>query len=95
MNVFLGFAIMMWLVQPFLYWYNVYDARTFEFFGSDLFFSDGTPYDVSLVSPRVVRATASPRAYQRGPCTGAPLMRQRKPWAVARQAPRLCLVHDS
>lgn len=49
-NVFLGFILFMWVAQPFLYWYNVYDARNFMFFGAELFNPDGTPYDVSLVS---------------------------------------------
>lgn len=51
-NVFVGFTLFMWVGQPFLYWFNVYNARNFEFFGSELFNPDGTPYDVSLVSPQ-------------------------------------------
>ncbi|CAK9277033.1 unnamed protein product [Sphagnum jensenii] len=49
LNVFLGFALITYVLTPAFYWGNVYNARTFPIFSSDFFTSTGQTYNVSAV----------------------------------------------
>jgi OPT family small oligopeptide transporter len=49
LNVFLGFALIMYVLTPAFYWGNVYNARKFPIFSSDFFTSTGQTYNVSEV----------------------------------------------
>ncbi|KAK8580442.1 hypothetical protein V6N12_070716 [Hibiscus sabdariffa] len=52
-NIFVGFALFMYVVLPISYWgLNLYDARTFPIFSSHLFNNNGEQYNISgIVSP--------------------------------------------
>ncbi|XP_019156058.1 PREDICTED: oligopeptide transporter 4-like [Ipomoea nil] len=49
-NVFVGYAIIMYLVMPISYWgLNVYNAKIFPLYSSDLFTAQGQEYDISAI----------------------------------------------
>ncbi|EXC01175.1 Oligopeptide transporter 4 [Morus notabilis] len=49
-NVFVGYVLIIYLVIPISYWgLNVFDAKTFPIFSSDLFTGSGQLYNVSLI----------------------------------------------
>jgi OPT family oligopeptide transporter len=45
-NVAIGFVLVMYIVTPVCYWLNIYDAKTFPIFSSQLFMGNGSRYDV-------------------------------------------------
>ncbi|KAI4296464.1 hypothetical protein L6164_036420 [Bauhinia variegata] len=49
-NVFVGYALFVWVVIPIAYWgFNVYGANKFPIFSSDLFDSQGQTYNVTAI----------------------------------------------
>lgn len=49
-NVFVGYALILYLVIPVSYWgFNVYNARTFPIYSSDLFTASGQEYNITLI----------------------------------------------
>ncbi|PWA94438.1 oligopeptide transporter, OPT superfamily [Artemisia annua] len=49
-NVFLGYALIMYLVIPISYWgLNVYNAKNFPIYSADLFTGDGQLYDITKI----------------------------------------------
>lgn len=49
-NIFVGFALIMYVVIPISYWgLNVYNAKTFPIFSSDLFTAQGQEYNTTLI----------------------------------------------
>ncbi|KAM3247658.1 oligopeptide transporter 7 [Capsicum annuum] len=48
-NIAVGFVLVMYLMTPLTYWYNVYNAKNFPIFSSDLFTHNGTNYNTSAV----------------------------------------------
>ncbi|KAK4362887.1 hypothetical protein RND71_018128 [Anisodus tanguticus] len=44
-NVAVGFVLVMYVMTPLTYWYNVYNAKTFPIFSSSLFTQNGTKYN--------------------------------------------------
>ncbi|KAL3504980.1 hypothetical protein ACH5RR_034821 [Cinchona calisaya] len=52
-NVFVGYVLIMYVVIPISYWgLNVYNAKTFPIFSSDLFTAQGQEYDISAIVDR-------------------------------------------
>jgi hypothetical protein len=49
MNIFVGFVIVMYVVTPATYWGNIYNAKTFPIFSSQLFQTNGQEYDITSV----------------------------------------------
>ncbi|KAK4371807.1 hypothetical protein RND71_007191 [Anisodus tanguticus] len=48
-NVAVGFVLVMYVMTPLTYWYNVYNAKTFPIFSSSLFTQNGTNYNTEGV----------------------------------------------
>lgn len=49
-NIFVGYAVIMYAVIPIAYWgFNMYNANRFPIFSSDLFTSRGQEYNVSAI----------------------------------------------
>lgn len=49
-NVFVGYAMIMYVVIPISYWgLNVYNAKNFPLYSSDLFTAQGQEYNISLI----------------------------------------------
>lgn len=48
-NVMAGFVLVVYIVTPLTYWTNIYNAKTFPIFSSNLFTSDGQEYDVESI----------------------------------------------
>ncbi|KAK9166192.1 hypothetical protein Scep_001383 [Stephania cephalantha] len=49
-NVFIGYAMIIYLVMPIAYWgFNLYNAKTFPIFSSHLFTGQGQPYNISAI----------------------------------------------
>lgn len=49
-NVFIGYALIIYLVIPISYWgVNLYNAKTFPIFSSDLFTAQGQEYNITLI----------------------------------------------
>ncbi|KAK8580443.1 hypothetical protein V6N13_143537 [Hibiscus sabdariffa] len=49
-NVFIGYAVIIYLVMPISYWgLNLYNAKKFPIYSSHLFTTQGQPYDISLI----------------------------------------------
>ncbi|OAE28509.1 hypothetical protein AXG93_1736s1050 [Marchantia polymorpha subsp. ruderalis] len=48
-NISLGFGLYLYILIPLLYWRNVYNARTFPLFSSNLFRLDGRRYDTNRI----------------------------------------------
>ncbi|PKI65708.1 hypothetical protein CRG98_013897, partial [Punica granatum] len=50
MNVFVGFALIIYVAMPIAYWgFNLYSANKFPIFSSHLFTSQGQVYDISQI----------------------------------------------
>ncbi|XVE58315.1 hypothetical protein DITRI_Ditri04bG0160600 [Diplodiscus trichospermus] len=51
-NVAVGFFLVMYVMTPLTYWFNVYKAKNFPIYSSELFKSNGESYDIlSIVDP--------------------------------------------
>nr|GLL32287.1 oligopeptide transporter 4-like [Ipomoea trifida]GMD13707.1 oligopeptide transporter 4-like [Ipomoea batatas]GMD19760.1 oligopeptide transporter 4-like [Ipomoea batatas] len=49
-NVFVGYVIAVYVVIPVFYWgFNVYNAKSFPIFSSDLFTAEGQLYNISAI----------------------------------------------
>ncbi|TVU17005.1 hypothetical protein EJB05_33011, partial [Eragrostis curvula] len=48
-NVAAGFFIVMYIITPIAYWFNLYKAQTFPIFSSGLFNSTGQKYNISSI----------------------------------------------
>ena len=49
-NVFVGYALIVYVVIPIAYWgLNVYNANRFPIFSSHLFTAQGQPYNISAI----------------------------------------------
>ncbi|KAL7584050.1 oligopeptide transporter 6 [Lactuca sativa] len=48
-NVTVGFCLMMFVVTPTVYWNNIYQAKTFPFYSTELFKSDGSRYNTTAI----------------------------------------------
>ncbi|KAF3321562.1 oligopeptide transporter 4-like protein [Carex littledalei] len=49
-NIFVGFALFMYVIIPISYWgLDLYNAKTFPIFSSHLFTSNGTQYDIEAI----------------------------------------------
>lgn len=48
-NVAVGFCLMMFLVSPLGYWFNIYKAKNFPFYSMELFKADGSRYNTTAV----------------------------------------------
>ncbi|CAL5204095.1 unnamed protein product [Lathyrus oleraceus] len=48
-NIAVGFVIIMYVMTPIFYWFNVYDAKNFPIFSNKLFMGNGSIYDISTI----------------------------------------------
>ncbi|CAN6480662.1 unnamed protein product [Victoria cruziana] len=48
-NVAAGFFLIMYVITPLAYWFNIYEAKTFPIFSDGLFTSSGQKYNVSSI----------------------------------------------
>ncbi|KAJ7569007.1 hypothetical protein O6H91_01G057000 [Diphasiastrum complanatum] len=48
-NAAVGFIVILYIVMPITYWGNVYNAKTFPLFSSNLFTGNGQPYNISAI----------------------------------------------
>lgn len=49
-NIFVGYLLILYVVMPVAYWgFNLYNAKTFPIFSSDLFTAAGQPYDINAI----------------------------------------------
>ncbi|XP_042480130.1 oligopeptide transporter 7-like [Macadamia integrifolia] len=48
-NIGAGFLILMYLIVPASYWLNIYNAKTFPIYSSNLFTSSGQKYNISTI----------------------------------------------
>ncbi|GLJ26001.1 hypothetical protein SUGI_0498760 [Cryptomeria japonica] len=48
-NVAVGFALVMYVITPLAYWFNLFHAKTFPIFSEDLFTSSGQEYNISKI----------------------------------------------
>eukprot|EP00253_Pinus_taeda_P001021 PITA_01021 len=48
-NMGIGFVIVMYVLMPLAYWFDLYDAKTFPIFSVDLFTSSGQDYNISKI----------------------------------------------
>ncbi|CAL9155519.1 oligopeptide transporter 4-like [Musa acuminata AAA Group] len=49
-NVLIGYALLMYVAIPLAYWgFNLYNAKTFPIFSSDLFTAAGQPYNITAI----------------------------------------------
>ncbi|KAL6004417.1 OPT superfamily [Asimina triloba] len=48
-NVAAGFVLVMYVLTPFTYWFNVYKAKTFPIFSDELFTDSGQEYNISSI----------------------------------------------
>ncbi|GJS20906.1 oligopeptide transporter 6-like protein [Tanacetum coccineum] len=48
-NVAVGFCLMMFVVSPLGYWFNIYKAKNFPFYSMELFKADGSRYNTTAV----------------------------------------------
>lgn len=52
-NVFVGYALIMYVVIPISYWgLNLYNAKSFPIFSSDLFTAQGQEYNITAIVDR-------------------------------------------
>ncbi|KAL3521684.1 hypothetical protein ACH5RR_019833 [Cinchona calisaya] len=49
LNVAVGFVLIMYVMTPLCYWFNVYNAKNFPIYSSKLYHLDGSKYDTSVV----------------------------------------------
>lgn len=45
-NVAVGFILVMYVLTPLTYWFNVYNAKTFPIISKNLFMSNGSDYNI-------------------------------------------------
>eukprot|EP00252_Welwitschia_mirabilis_P001107 TRINITY_DN1105_c0_g1_i2.p1 TRINITY_DN1105_c0_g1~~TRINITY_DN1105_c0_g1_i2.p1 ORF type:complete len:504 (-),score=21.47 TRINITY_DN1105_c0_g1_i2:447-1958(-) len=48
-NVAAGFVLVMYIITPLAYWFNIYNARQFPIFSDSLFTSTGQTYNISKI----------------------------------------------
>ncbi|XP_019058544.1 PREDICTED: oligopeptide transporter 1-like, partial [Tarenaya hassleriana] len=48
-NFFVGFFIFLYMVVPFFYWGNIYDAKKFPLYGSKVFGQNGDKYEIKRI----------------------------------------------
>ncbi|KAL6956822.1 OPT superfamily [Sarracenia purpurea var. burkii] len=48
-NVALGFVLIMYVINPIAYWFNIYKAKTFPIFSDGLFTSTGQNYNITAI----------------------------------------------
>lgn len=48
-NVAAGFFIVMYILTPLFYWFNVYKAKTFPIYSDELFKSNGQEYNITAI----------------------------------------------
>lgn len=48
-NVAVGFFLVMYVMTPLCYWFNVYGAKKFPIYSSSLFMSNGQKYNISSI----------------------------------------------
>ncbi|KAL5075486.1 hypothetical protein RYX36_014470 [Vicia faba] len=48
-NIAVGFVIIMYVMTPIFYWFNVYNAKIFPIFSNKLFMGNGSIYDISTI----------------------------------------------
>ncbi|KAJ7569002.1 hypothetical protein O6H91_01G056800 [Diphasiastrum complanatum] len=48
-NLAVGFIIMLYILMPITYWGNLYNAKTFPLFSTNLFTGDGQQYNISSI----------------------------------------------
>ncbi|KAF9177149.1 hypothetical protein BGZ50_009080 [Haplosporangium sp. Z 11] len=48
-NIGMGFFLIAWVIVPIAYYTNLWDAKRFPILNSDLFKTDGTPYDTQMI----------------------------------------------
>lgn len=48
-NVAVGFFLVMYVMTPLSYWFDVYNAKTFPIFSQSLFMSNGSKYDIASI----------------------------------------------
>ncbi|XP_028790704.1 oligopeptide transporter 6-like [Neltuma alba] len=48
-NVAVGFVLVMYVMTPLSYWFNVYNAKNFPIFSNQLFTGNGSIYDISSI----------------------------------------------
>ncbi|KAJ8771357.1 hypothetical protein K2173_026534 [Erythroxylum novogranatense] len=52
-NIAVGFVLVMYVMTPICYWFNVYSAKSFPIYSSELFLGNGSIYDIeSIVDSR-------------------------------------------
>ncbi|PKI53883.1 hypothetical protein CRG98_025677 [Punica granatum] len=49
-NVAVGFVLVMYVMTPLSYWFDIYNAKTFPIFSNDLFMSNGSSYDILSIT---------------------------------------------
>ncbi|KAL4179910.1 hypothetical protein AMTRI_Chr13g89600 [Amborella trichopoda] len=50
MNIFVGYVVIVYLAIPIAYWgFDLYGAKKFPIFSSDLFTADGQPYNITAI----------------------------------------------
>ncbi|XAR52177.1 hypothetical protein NMG60_11020107 [Bertholletia excelsa] len=65
-NIAIGYFVVMYVMTPLTYWFNLYDAKNFPLYSSSLFMGNGTVYDISEIVDNNFRLDV--KAYeQRGP----------------------------
>lgn len=48
-NITVGFILVMYVITPIAYWFNMYNAKNFPIFSSKLFTGDGSVYNISTI----------------------------------------------
>ncbi|KAL7610956.1 hypothetical protein Lser_V15G10071 [Lactuca serriola] len=48
-NVAAGFFMVMYIITPLAYWFNLYNAKNFPFFSDGLFTADGQEYNITAI----------------------------------------------
>ncbi|KAI3919825.1 hypothetical protein MKW98_001081 [Papaver atlanticum] len=48
-NIAVGFILVMYVITPITYWFNIYQAKTFPIFSDGLFTSTGQKYNISAI----------------------------------------------
>ncbi|XP_034683374.1 oligopeptide transporter 7-like isoform X2 [Vitis riparia] len=48
-NIALGFGLIMYVITPVAFWFNVYKAKAFPIFSDDLFIATGQRYNISAI----------------------------------------------
>lgn len=48
-NIAVGFVLIMYVMTPLSYWFNVYGAKKFPIYSSSLFMANGMKYNISSI----------------------------------------------